>query len=286
MVTPELVDELCESSSPNRRWFSLRSMWLAAMLPLLLLFVILGPEKLPGPTSFKVFLPWGLLAAYMIAVRRSGERVRRSLRTAGSAYEAARLQDWDRAETLAINILKRPINLPSHRAKALLALAAVAEHHNRFDSAQVVYEHLLSEGTADPTQLQTATLSLAGAMLRNEQVTDAVQLIDQLRRMELPESIQANVELLALYREVTMGQHEDALADSERRRELFRKYLSTKAGYGYALLAAGFERAGDRKRAEQLWRDATMLVSVERLCNRFRELIAVAEKYPATPCPI
>ena len=78
-----------------------------------------------------------------------------------------------------------------------------------------------------------------------------------------------------------MGQAADALEKAEERTKLFRDYLSTRAGYGYALLAAAFDRAGRTDSAGKYWHDATILVSPGELLERFGELKTVADKYPS-----
>ena len=96
----------------------------------------------------------------------------------------------------------------------------------------------------------------------------------------LPGVLRAQIELLMLFREVTMGQSASAVARAEERRQLFREHLSTRAGYGYALLAVAFDTAGRPDAARQYWHDATLLVPEAELLERFEELAAMKGKYP------
>ena len=122
-------------------------------------------------------------------------------------------------------------------------------------------------------------------MLRTGQTTDAVGLIDRLEREELPGSLKAHIEMLALLREITMGHARERLDRAEARRELFRRHLGTRAAYGYALLAAAFDAAGDAAQAVRYWRDATMLLPAVELTGRFAEIRKLAAKYPAASIP-
>ncbi|MHC4795756.1 MAG: hypothetical protein ACYTF1_03845, partial [Planctomycetota bacterium] len=92
----------------------------------------------------------------------------------------------------------------------------------------------------------------------------------------------AQVELLSLFREVIMGQAAEGLEHAEQRSKLFRDHLSTRAGFGYGLLAAAYDRADRPGKAKKYWHDATMLVRPGELIERFSELKAISEKYPAT----
>lgn len=225
-----------------------------------------------------------LVVLWIVWVGRSS--MRRQLRTARQctrAVEAVQLEDWALAHTTLYDLLSRPVVNPVVRAQGLLGLAAVADHHHDYPSSQLIYEHLLRDSAGQPPQLHAAAVGLATAMLRNDQLTDAVQLIDQLSRAarEAPPVWAAQVELLQLYREVMMGQYDDVLAASARRRELFRGYLSTRSGYGYALLALGHHRRGQPQQANRLWHDATLLIHPDKLLDRFPMLGDLVRHYPA-----
>jgi len=123
-------------------------------------------------------------------------------------------------------------------------------------------------------------------MLRTGQTADAVALIDRLIRADIPEALKAQIELVALFREIVMGQSQDYLARAGERRRLFREYLSTRAGYGYGLLAVAFDRASQPHEAGRHWHDATLLVCPADLLGRFSELGPVASRYPSAEVPL
>ena len=123
-------------------------------------------------------------------------------------------------------------------------------------------------------------------MLRTGQTADAVTLIDRLILQDLPGPLRAQVELLALFREVVMGHTHESVTRAEERVTLFRTHLSTRAGFGYALLAVAFERADQPAVARRYWHDATLLVPVKELVKRFGELEPIADRYPAVEYPL
>jgi hypothetical protein len=198
------------------------------------------------------------------------------------SIEAVQLKQWAEARQALFQLLRYPIRHTQARAESLLALAAVAESDHDYDTSQHIYESLLAEGQLDPIQQHTTNVALAAVMLRNGQTTDAVSLIDRLVKADLPEPLRAQVELLSLFREVIMGQAADNIERAEQRRELFRKHLSTRAGYGYGLLAMAFDLANRPDEAQRYWQDATLLIRPAELLERFAELKIVAAKYRAT----
>jgi len=256
------------------------------MLILLGLSMFLGamwadPGLLVWSGPLGSILPQVVLVLMVVLVIRNTLRQRQKSRLMETAFEAVQLKDWLRAEEALNQLLRRPIRYTLARAESLLALAAVHESRRDYPAAQRIYEGLLEENSADPLQLHAARVSLAAVMLRNGQTTDAVDLIERLERIELPDALRAQVELVALFREVAMGQAEASIARAEERRELFRQYLSTRAAYGYGLLAAAFDRVAKEDTARAFWRDATLLVQPAQLTARFDELAGVAAKYPA-----
>ncbi|UCD28805.1 MAG: hypothetical protein JSV03_17300 [Planctomycetota bacterium] len=280
MITVETVDKLIASSRPKPglvRGISLAMLGLAIFLGALLI----NPDLLEWSGSLGMFFMQIIVIALVAAIIWSATRQRRLAGVLLDSFEAVQLKQWDRAQNALVKLLRYPIRQPQVRAESLLALAALAEARHLYEASQRIYESLLEESNADPIQIHTAQVALAAVMLRTGQITDAVDLVDRLARQELPEPLRAQVELLSLFREVTMGQAEAGVDRAQQRRELFRNHLSTRAGYGYGLLAAAFDRAGQPQSAEKYWHDATMLVRPQDLLERFSELAPIAEKYHA-----
>lgn len=211
-----------------------------------------------------------------------GMRVqRRQSRLMLAAFEAVQLRQWERGGDLLRQLLARPVRHTAARTEALMALGSVLEHEQQHESAQLIYENILRERAGEPIQLHTAQVALAAVMLRNGHIPEAIALVDRLSRQNLPEPLRAQVELLVLYREVSMGHAAEFLDRADRRRELFRTHLGTKAAYGYALLAAAYDRANLIEQARAYWHDATLLVKPADLISRFGELKSVAARHPA-----
>lgn len=280
MVTVETIEELIASSRPRRK-FLRGSTFVLIGLGMLLGALIADPGLFFPKGSAAWLLPQLVLIVLVITAVRTTRRRRRLANLMIEGFEAVQLRQWDKARQALVRLLRNPMERQETRTESLLALAAIAEAGHNYDASQRVYESLQAEKVADPLHEHVTRVALAAAMLRTGQITDAVKLIDRLCRADLPAALKAQVELLALFREVTMGQAGDSLEQADQRRELFRDYLGTKAGYGYGLLAFAFDRVNQQETARHYWHDATMLVRPAELVERFDELAAVAQKYPA-----
>lgn len=280
MITLEQTESLMASSRPRAPWRRGATIGLLG-LAMLLGALLAKPDLLgaAGPASW--LAPQILLLMVIVLAIRNTTRQRRLAGLMMEAFEAVQLREWKRAGEVLGQVLRYPLPYPAARAESLLALAAVVEADHSYDVSQRIYESILTDKAADPLQLHTASVALAAAMLRTGQTTDAVDLIDRLARVDLPGPLRAQIELLSLFREVTMGQTHDSIERAGQRRQLFQTHLSTRAGYGYALLAAAFDRAHRPDEARRYWHDATLLVRPRELVERFAEVGPVAEKYAA-----
>ena len=281
----ETVNQLIASSQPQSR------LWRGPTLILLGLSILLGavwadPGLLPLNGSTSWMLPQCLLLAIFVLIIHDAIRQRRADQLMQAVFEAVQLQQWAQARESLSLLLRSPIRRPMARTQSLLALAAVTDADHEYEASQRIYEHILEEGHASPIQQHTAQVALGATMLRTGQTTDAVTLIDRLILQDLPDPLRAQVELLALFREVVMGHTHESISRAEDRATMFRTHLGTRAGYGYALLAAAFERANQPDTARRYWRDATLLVPVKELVDRFSELEPIANRYPAVEYPL
>ena len=279
------VDQLIASSQPQGR------LWRGPTLILLGLSILLGavwadPGLLPVRGSVSWLLPQLLLLAIFLLIIHDTIRQRRANQLMQTVFEAVQLQQWPQARDSLSLLLRSPIRRPMARIQSLLALAAVTDADHEYEASQRIYEHILEQGLGSPIQQHTAQVALGATMLRTGQTADAVTLIDRLLLQDLPEPLRAQVELLTLFREVVMGHTHESVTRAEDRVALFRTHLSTRAGYGYALLAAAFERANQPEAARRYWRDATLLVPAKELVNRFGELEPIANRYPAVEYPL
>jgi uncharacterized protein HemY len=285
MISLETAQELIRRSRYRSTWLSPQT------LILLLIGAMLGgllanPKGLTDDSLLQLLVPQALLVTLAVWMWSRARRQQRTAAAMTAAWEAVQLKDWGRAEAQIVTLLHRPIRPGPSRLQSLMVLAAVAESQKQYAVSQHILESILQEPILDRSVYYAARIALAGTLLRTHQLTDAVRMIDKLAREELPDAVRAQVELLSLFRGVYMGQVEDAIERADERRTLFRRHLSTRAGYGYALLAAAFERADQTDRAAQFWRDATLLLSPTDILDRFGEVATVAKKYPATEWPV
>jgi hypothetical protein len=278
MVTVETVGRLIQSSRarPGLR---------GGGIILLGLSMLMG-ALLAEPGVLGLSPAWGGLIAQLLLLAIFGMLTRwawlqrRFSRQLIQVFEAVQLQRWEQVGPMLEQMLSGPVRHAQARCELLLALASLAEAEHQYDAAQRALEGVLEEQRGDALQLHTARVALAAVMFRTGQTTDAITLVDKLTRAEIPEPLKAQVELVALFRELVMGQTQDNLDAAGERRRLFREHLSTRAAYGYGLLAAAFDRADQPVEAGRYWHDATLLVKPEELLGRFAELEPVAARYP------
>ena len=264
----------------NQGWYAL-----IGFASVLLLLQGWGEGGSDRPSVPAILLSWcvvfGLLAAGWLRAKRQ----RQARRSITRAWEHVQLEQWAKAEEVLDAAMTRSIQSSSDRGQAFLLLATLAERHGRFDGAAQIYERLLQERIGDGYQLQQAQLAIANAKLRNEELTDAVKLLDQLEKISMPRALGAVCALIRLYQQVFMGHNEDAVAELSERRSLFRRFLSTKAGYAYGLLAGALHRLGRHEEAAQFWLDATTLIPAQKLVAEYGALVAPCERYPAMEDP-
>lgn len=285
MISLERAHELIERSRHRPAWLSPHTIVLL-LIGAMLGAVLANPKWFTDNSLLQVLGPQALLIIVVVWVWARARRQRRVAAAMTSAWEAVQLKDWDTAESQMVGLLRRPIRPASARMQSLMVLAAVADNQKQYAVSQHILEAILQDPAIDRGVFYAARIGLAGTLLRTQQLTDAVTMIEKLLREELPDAILAQVELLNLFRFVMMGQVEHAVDRADERRDLFRRCLGTRAGYGYALLAAAFDRSGSSERAAGLWQDATLLLSPADLVGRFAELGPVAQRYPATEWPL
>ncbi|MCA9257499.1 MAG: hypothetical protein KDA33_17750 [Phycisphaerales bacterium] len=233
-----------------------------------------------------IVAPWALMFVLLMLSWRRARRHRHVTAAISAAWDHAQLEDWAAVEAILPHLLRHPIRSDSDRGRTMVLLASVAERKRCYDAAAHIYERLLRERIGDAPLLQQAQLALASAKLRNEELTDAVDLLDRLQQIQMPASLRAVYEVIRLHQQVFMGHYADAIANIDDRIALFRRHLSTRAGFAYALVAAAFHRLNMPDRARRYWNDATMLVTPNKILERFEIARDVSQAYPAAEHPL
>lgn len=280
----DYVDARLAATAPRRSVFHGPYPLLLTVVLLLLGLLIFGPW-LGVPVWLSMLLPLVLLTFMVSAAWFESRRQERRRSQINRALEHDKLDRWDEAESCLRTALAGPILSQTDRGQAFLLLASLAEQRRQYDVAIHVYRSLLLGRIGDAGHLQQAQIALADAKLHNQELTDAVDLIGRLDKLPMPQSYRAGLELVRLFQQVLMGHNEDALHDIDERRALFRRYLSTQAGFAYALLAAAFHAVERPDEAAQYWLDATTLIQADKLANRYALLAPVASAYPAQEHP-
>lgn len=285
MLDTQQIDRLIASSRSRPGGQYRRLVAGVAILSACFALAVLAMNASGWPAAARLALPWlfllaigGLLVWWVARQRQAVERSR-------LAVEALQLEDWDTAEQQLVARLSRPVNPPSARAQALLALGTLANRQGAYQGAANVFQALADEPAHNILSRTLGRVGLAEACLRLDRLTDAVDLLASLRQLTLPDFIRARLELVALFQEVSMGHGQEAAQAIDERAELFRKHLSTRAGMGYGLFAAACHQQGDPQQAETWWKQATVLVRLPRLLADYPLLAGLAEKYPSVEWP-
>ncbi len=279
----DIVEARFAATEPRRTEFGVVALG-TALLVASLVFAALVP-RWGLPEELRI-LPWLFVLALMTAGWVRGRRQRALRRDIQQASEHVQLEQWDDADTLLDRIMCQRIHLRSLRGQVFMLWAAVSERRHDHERAGRIYQTLALRRAGDPLLLQQANVALAASKLRTGELTDAVELIGRLERVQMPQPLRAACDLVRLFQQVLMGQIDDAVSNIGDRREVFRRQLSTQAGYAYGLLAAAMHHGGHADDAARLWRDATILIKPERLVQDFDLLKPISRSYPPAEHPI
>ncbi len=277
----ELIEKRFSATEPSRRRLHVVHAVVLAMLAGLIVQQMFG-RQWGVPAEAGALLLMGVFAVAMLSGSRAGRRQRRCRGLVVEAWEHVQLDRWDPAEATLAEVMQTPIPSSSDRGQAFMLLATLAEHQDRYECAAQIYETLLLRRIGDAMHLQQAQIALAAAKLRNEELTDAVNLLGRLEQISMPQGMRAALDIVRLYQQVFMGHCSDAVEACDERRALYGRHLSTNAGYGYGLLAAAMHNLGRPDEAARLWSDATTLIKADKLVMQYPLLAPVSGAYPAT----
>jgi tetratricopeptide (TPR) repeat protein len=284
-IDAETVEQWFADTQPKRsRLYGSYTFLLAALMGLMLVAVFGSRMGLPPLAG--VLLAVLVLGLFMTTGWKNGRRQARNRHRVQQAWQAVQLDEWDTARSLLEDLVRRPIQSSTDRCEVFTLWAALAEEKGDYAAAARIYETLLLARIGDARQLQEAQIALASAKLRNQELTDAVEMIGRLEKVPMPQGMRAALDLVRLHQQVFMGNLEDAVYGANERRELYRRFLSTRAGYGYGLLAAAMHALGRTDEAKQLWQDATTLIKPDRLTSEYDVLAPVAQTYPPSEHPV
>lgn len=279
------VDERLAATEPTRRETYILYVLVMAIIAAMMILPAYG-EDLGLPSAVGVLLLL-LMIFLLLGIGWMASRRHKACREdVIRAWEHVRLEEWGAAGQVLDRVMQRPIRSVADRAEAFLLLGAVAEHEGYHDGAAQIYEALALRQIGAPSQLHQARIALAAVKIHNQELTDAIDLLARLEQVPMPDGLRAGLDLVRLFQQVFMGQSADAVQDLPRRREFFRRQLSTQAGYGYALLATALHHLDRREEAAKLWADATALIAPGKLVKEYSCVTPVAKSYPATERPL
>jgi len=283
-IDDTFIHRAFELTAPPRRrsfgWYFLIGIVLA------FLFVpALRGDDLGLASEAMIAIPAAFALGVLGGVASASRRRRRKRAFVTLARESVQLEKWEAAAAALEGGLTRPIHSESDRASAFLSLAAVAERDKNFGSAIEIYKNLLVNRIGEPHQLHIVQMAMTSAKLRNEELTDGIDMLGRLEKMTMPLHYRAVLASIRLYPQVSPGPFADAVENLDELRELVRRYLSTRAGYPYALIAKALHQLGRTDQAERYWKDATMLVRPERLTEELPFLAPLQTVYQAEDRP-
>lgn len=276
-----VVDRAFDATAPRRSQAVVVMLVLAGSLALAALLPGLRERAGSRLRGIEYVVPWLVLTLVLGAGWITAKRVRAARRLVSKALEHAQLEEWDALARVLNSAMSRPIRGLSERGNVLFMHGALLEHRGRYDLAARTYERMLMERIGDGYLLQNAQLCLAYCKVRAQELTDAVRMIERLEQVQMPDSLRARYEWIRLFQRVFMGHDRDALENLHDRIALFRRHLSTRAGFPYALVASALHRQGRRAEAAKYWADATTLIPADRLMNEYVVCRETGVSYPA-----
>ncbi len=184
-MTRDQAEQLIAASRPTSGRRLMGSLaW--PMVMLLFFFMALGRGPFGQSNLASIIIPWVLVLALVAWRWTLVRRHRQTIRQIAQATEAAEMNEWGRVGDIVGAMLGRTVVPESVRVQAMLLLAGSTERAKQYDVSEFLFETILRERRGDAVQLHQATIGLAAVKLRSEQLTDAVQILDRLRKVELP----------------------------------------------------------------------------------------------------
>jgi len=279
-IDADLVHRTLDMTAPRTtRLIGYQAALMTALVGLLAILVLgrrLGLDPALGAATATC-----LLAVLFFLGILAGRRRRRVHEAIMQAWEKLQVDEEEAAFALLEPVLNQPIHSSSDRGQALLTLAELAEYQHQHDSAAALYYGILEQGVGEIPQRQQAILGLASSKLFTHELTDAVTLLGRLEQAPMEPGFRAAYDLIRLHQQVLMGHYQDAVQDVDQRRALFRRHLSTQAGYAYGLFASALHQLGRKVEAAKLWLDATTLIPGQQLISRYDFLGPMSREYPA-----
>ena len=280
------VSKLIESSRPVQRvnWF----WYVVGALVLLMLLGNIGGSKDPEVgQAFGMLSGVLTIAAVIAGVVGSVLRVRK-MRAQQQMVEAIdemlQLRRWEPAGMLLDRFLSSPMSSVRVWAQALVQLSSLLGRHHRFEDAIVVQNFLIENELLDDSSDYVMRLGRAMMMLREDSLVDADRAISDLRRRG-PEQGNGGLALVEMFRDVTTGHPEEAIATFAKHLIQMQKQLGHRIADAHALVARAYDLLGRSAEAQAAYARATLLAPLAELQRRYPELMKMADKYQATPAP-
>ena len=252
-----------------------------------------------------MLLPWLALGGVMITTSLRVKRMKELEVQANAIQELAMLRQFRKCFDLAWLSLPRLVRVPELHGRTVAVIAHVLDQLKARDSAIVGYSFLIYRLHEQHPAGTTLKLHRAIAQLANEQLADADDSLRRMRHLEndtdeiLP--LNRGLYILAkLYQIVQTRHYDDALEMASDVTDALRP-LGVDAGLGHAFVASAFHEMAQRATvnlqssghasfaqgslqtpdqmwavATQHWSDATLLLPVGELIDRYESIATLA----------
>jgi hypothetical protein len=198
--------------------------------------------------------------------------------------ELVQLRRWEQAAVGLSGLMSSPMKSMGARIQALIFLVSVLGQRGRYADAISVQEYILEHVRMDEGTTFGLKLGRAMAMLHDERLFDADRAINELRRSEGAPVASGGLALVEIYRDVKTGHPQEAVDMLLSRPEAVRDQLGHRSADAFALVARAYDLMENEAEARRWYAKATLLAPAKEL-NRYPEVRALAEKYPATIAP-
>jgi hypothetical protein len=198
--------------------------------------------------------------------------------------ELVQLRRWDQAAVGLERLMSSPMRSMGARIQALIFLVSVLGQRERYADAISVQEYILEHVRMDEGTTFGLKLGRAMAMLHDERLFDADRAISELRRSEGAPAASGGLALVEIYRDVKTGHPQEAVDMLLSHPEAVRDQLGHRSADAFALVARAYDLMENEAEARKWYAKATLLAPAKEL-NRYPEVRALAQKYPATIAP-
>ena len=236
-------------------------------------------------------LPWAIIAGLLVFLTHRVRWVRHMEQQVTRVQELAMTRRYTVAMRLAWRLLPKVAAMPAMHGRVVAFMAHILDQLRAYEAAVFAYEYLIHQLPVEHPGSVQLQIHRAIAQLANDQLADADETLRRVRghveALQHP-TTGASFRLAHLIQQVRTNHFAEAIESSSHLVADLRP-LGIEAGYGHALVALAYHNhalnhgAANDAMAAPWWSQATLLLPVEALVERFAELSTIAGQYPMSP---